>query len=151
LLSPATKEVVLETTGGPVLARLERPALRSFLAPPDTTLTPVTVSVDWPNDAKAGTTDIVHVTYRVNLGRDVTVWTRLPLPPGVELAAPVPNVVLRQGVLHIRAAVSGTTTVPLPIRFTLPGRTLIREAETVTTSEEQPRALTTSHFLDVRP
>jgi hypothetical protein len=150
-LAQATTDVELELQGGPVLARLEQPALRSFLGPPDTSIAPVAVTTDWPNDAKAGTTGVVHVSYTTALGHDVDVWTRLPLPPGVELAAPVKDVVLRQGVVHIRTTVASSATIPLPVRFTLPGRVLVREAETTTTSEEQPRALTPARPLVVKP
>ena len=150
-LGAQTTEVTLDFGGSPAVARLERPALRSFLAPPDTSVTPIRVAADWPNDARAGTTGIVHLTFTNSVGHDVVVWTRVPLPPGVTLAAPVPDVVLRQGVAHVRTTVGTTTTVALPVRFTLPGRVLVREAETNTTSEEQPRALTPARMLTVSP
>jgi hypothetical protein len=150
-LGASTTEVSLDFGGSPALARLERPALRSFLAPPDTSVTPLRVATDWPNDAHAGATGVVHLTYTSSVGHDVAVWTRLPLPPGVTLAAPVPDVVLRQGVAHVRTSVGATATIALPVRFSLPGRMLVREAETTTTSEEQPRALTPARMLTVLP
>src|SRR5690606_6462548 len=110
--------------------------LRRFLAAPDTTITPIAASIDWPNDARAGGTNVVHVSYKSSLGRNATVWTRLPLPPGVELAAPVKGVSVRQGVLHVRTTVSAAETIALPVRFALAGKMLVPEAETRTTSEE---------------
>lgn len=150
VLGQETTRVDIDVAGNAILARLERPALRSFLGTPDTTITPVAVSADWPNDAKAGSTGVVHINYKLALGRNVGVWTRLPLPPGVELAASVKDVVQRQGVVHIRTTVNGAQTISLPVRFTLPGRVLVPEAETRTTSEEQPRTLTPARTLVVR-
>lgn len=149
-LGQQTKHVEVDVAGGPVIVRFERPVLRTWSAPPDSTITPVSVSVDWPNDARAGTTNVVHVTYKSALGHTAALWTRMPLPPGVELAAPVKDVRLRQGVVHIRTSASSSETVALPIRFTLPGKTIVPEAETRTTSEEQPRALTPSRSLVVK-
>ncbi len=149
-LGKGTRSVELEVTGGPVVARLERPALRSFTAAPDQTIAPVTVAVAWPNDAVVGSTGIVHVTYTATLGRNVTVTTRMPLPPGVELAAPVDKVTLRQGVVHVALTLNAAETLTLPVRFTLPGKMMVPEAETRTTSEDQPRSLSPARALVVR-
>lgn len=150
-LGPRTTEVAVAVSGGPVLARLERPALRPFAGAPDQTIAPVAVSVTWPNDARAGTTGVVHVSYKVGLGRGAALLTRMPLPPGVELAAPVKGVTSRQGVLYLRPTVQVEETIALPVRFTLPGRVLVPEAETRTTSEDQPRTLTPARPLAVTP
>lgn len=150
-LGRGATEVTLDVAGGAVLARLERPTLRRFGPAPEGLVTPVSVSVEWPNEPRAGTTGVLHVTYKVALGRRAQVWTRLPLPPGVELAAPTPKVATRQGVLHVRAALDVEETLSIPIRFTLPGVVTVPEAETKTTSEEQPRTLTPARTLKVRP
>jgi hypothetical protein len=149
-LGPRTTELLLDVQGGAVFARLERPALRPYGTAPDASVAPVAVSVDWPNDAKAGSTGVVHLAYRTSLGRNTGVWTRMPLPPGVELAAPVRNVALRQGVLHVRTNVGVEETIPLPVRFTLPGKVLVPEAETRVVSEEHPRTLTPARALAIR-
>ncbi|MBX3231013.1 MAG: hypothetical protein KIT84_36750 [Labilithrix sp.] len=145
-----TQTVEIEVTGAPVIARLERPVLRSWLAATDNAVTPVAVAIEWPADTRAGSTGVVHVAYTGRAGHDMKVETRLPLPPGVELAGTVAGVSLRQGVLYISTTVRGNETVALPVRFTLPGLILVPEAETQTTSEEQPRTLSPARWLTVQ-
>ena len=126
--------------------------LRTFAATaPDTTVAPLTVAAEWPNEAKAGSTGVVHVTYRSALGRDATIWTKLPLPPGVELAAQTKDVSIRQGIVHVKTTAGAEHTLALPVRFTLPGKLLVREAETRAVSEEVARSLTPARTLIVRP
>jgi hypothetical protein len=93
----------------------------------------------------------VHVTYRSALGRDATIWTKLPLPPGVELAAQTKDVSIRQGIVHVKTTAGAEHTLALPVRFTLPGKLLVREAETRAVSEEVARSLTPARTLIVRP
>jgi hypothetical protein len=109
----------------------------------------VQVAIEWPPDAKANATGIVHVSYTTTMGHDVSVHTAIPLPPGVELAGPVKNAVLRQGVVHLTERLNGTETVSIPVRFSLPGTMLVPEAETRTTSEEEPRTLSPARWLTV--
>lgn len=149
-LGQSSREVQVAVTGEPLVVRLERPTLRTWSATPETTRSPMSVSVDWPNDAKTGMTGVVHVTIKNGLGRSATLFTRVPLPPGVELAATVKDVSVRQGVLHIRTTTSSTETVALPLRFTLPGLTTVPEAETRATSEELGRAVAPARALIVR-
>lgn len=148
-LAPGTTTADVFVTGGPVVVRLERPVLRRFLAAPETTITPVQVAVEWPPDAKANATGVVHVSYTATSGHEVSVHTQLPLPPGVELAGPVQNGVLRQGVVHLTTKLTQSETISIPVRFSLPGTMLVPEAETRTTSEEQPRTLSPARWLTV--
>lgn len=148
-LAAATTTVDVNVSGGPVVVRLERPVLRRYLRAPEIAVTPVQVVIDWPPDAKAGGTGVVQVSYTSTAGRDVSVQTELPLPPGVELAGTVTDVALRQGVVHLRQRVNGTASVSIPVRFGLPGTMLVPEAETRTTSEEQPRTLSPARWLSV--
>jgi hypothetical protein len=74
-LAPNTQSIDVEVTGGPVIVRLERPVLRRYQAPPDTSITPVTVAVDWPTDAKVNTTGVVHVSYTSETGRALHLHT----------------------------------------------------------------------------
>ena len=71
------------------------------------------------------------------------------VPPGVELAGPVQNGVLRQGVVHLTTKLTESETISIPVRFSLPGTMLVPEAETRTTSEEQPRTLSPARWLTV--
>lgn len=150
-LAASTTTADVAVTGGPVVVRLERPVLRKYLSAPDTSLTPVQVRIEWPPDAKARATGVVHVSYTAASGHEMSVHTQVPLPPGVELAGPVNDGVLRQGVVHLTPRVRGTLTVSIPVRFSLPGTMLVREAETRTTSEEQPRTLCPARWLTVHP
>jgi hypothetical protein len=148
-LGASTMTADVAVTGGPAIVRLERPVLRRFLSAPETAITPVQVAIEWPPDAKANATGIVHVSYTTTMGHDVSVHTAIPLPPGVELAGPVKNAVLRQGVVHLTERLNGTETVSIPVRFSLPGTMLVPEAETRTTSEEEPRTLSPARWLTV--
>lgn len=148
-LAPGTMTVDVAVTGGPVVARLERPVLRKYLSAPQTAVTPIQVTIEWPPDAKANATGVVHVSYTTTMGHDVSVHTQIPLPPGVELAGAVKNAALRQGVLHLKERLNGTETISIPVRFSLPGTMLVPEAETRTTSEEQPRTLSPARWLTV--
>lgn len=148
---PATAhDVEVAITGGPVLVRFVRPALRGFGAAPDTTVAPLTVTADWPTEATAGSAAVLHLGYKRGLGAPIAVATTVPLPPGVELAAPVAGVHLRQGVLHIEMTPGESQTLSIPIRFTLPGRFAVPPTETIGRSDEEPRMTTPAQMLVVR-
>lgn len=150
LLPPGARELDVRTEGGPVLVRFVRPALRSFGAAAELTVAPITVTTEWPTEATVGSTGVLHVTYKRGIGRPLAVATRLPLPPGVDLAEAVSNVHVRQGALHIEATPDGTTTLSIPVRFRLPGRFVIAPSETRGRSDEEPRITTPAGTLTVR-
>jgi hypothetical protein len=148
VLGAGVTAVDLDSKGAAATVRLVRPMLRPFTTP-DSSLAPVTVTTDWPNRARAGSTAVLHVGYRLGAGRPRTVETTIPLPPGVALAGPTNDVTTRQGVLRVRAHVTSNETIAIPIRFTLPGKLLVREAITTTLSEESERAVTPARVLEV--
>ena len=149
-LPPGAHDLDVRTEGGPVLVRFVRPALRGFGAPPDLAVAPLTVATEWPTEATVGSTAVLHVTYKRGIGRPLTVSTRIPLPPGVDLAEKVDDVHVRQGALHIEATPDGTQTLSIPIRFRLPGRFVIAPSETRGRSDEEPRITTPAGTLNVR-
>lgn len=150
VLGHGDQDIKLTVEGGSVVARLERFARRPWLGPPDTTPSPIEVSVLWPESPRAGTTDSVYVKYKSAVGRPVELETRVTLPAGATLAGKVEGVTLRQGFVSIRTTVTTEETVALPIRFALPGRAIAPEAETFVRSEEEARALSPAQRLIIR-
>ncbi len=171
-----TLDVQVETEGPGLIARFERPVLRSWTRPPPVQASPVSVEIVWPAEAKAGSTGTLRVMLRQDLveqtraeetvqdpkGIKSSVATmrttdisevdvRIPLPPGVTLAAPTPGVMQLQGVLAIREAVSHSgSTVEVPIRFGLAGKVTVPEAIARMTRRPIAPATAPSRSLVVR-
>jgi hypothetical protein len=151
-LDAGVTAVALAVTGSGVVARLERPALRRWTRPPDAMTSPVTVEVTWPKQARAGRTGKVQVSLRHALDRPVTADVRIPLPPGVSLAAPVRGVRQIQGTLAVRADLPDgrlPSLVEIPVRFALPGRVTVPEARARVALEELPRAVAPARPLRI--
>jgi hypothetical protein len=143
-LDPKVTSVRVEARGAGVMARFELPMLRPWWQPPDDPNAPARIDVTWPDHPKAGATGVVRVAVRHALGRPTTVDVRLPLPPGVSLAAPVANVRQVQGVLAIRAPLDASplpTTFELPVRFALAGKVTAPEARARLAFEDAPRSI----------
>ncbi|MBX3190795.1 MAG: hypothetical protein KF819_27605 [Labilithrix sp.] len=122
-------DVSIETEGPGLIARFERPVVRSWSRPPPPQESPVAIDVVWPGDAKAGTTATLRlvVSHSLEGTRDIDV--QLPLPPGASLGAATSSVAQIQGVLAIRQSVDRSRAVlEVPIRFGLAGTFTAPEA-----------------------
>ncbi|WP_438036380.1 alpha-2-macroglobulin family protein [Sorangium sp. So ce204] len=143
-LDAGATEVAVEAAGPAVVARLERPALRRWSRPPAAAASPVQVEISWPKRPRAGTTGKLAVSLRHTLGRPVEVDVRIPLPPGVSLAAPLGGVRQVNGVLAVRASLEASrlaTLVEIPVRFALAGKVTAPEAQARVAQGELPRAV----------
>ncbi len=148
------------TTGPGVLARLEVPVLRLWSRPPPAQDSPVRVEVVWPAEARAGKVGTLRLLLRQSQARTPTalVDVRIPLPPGVSLAASVGHGTTSsgtarqaQGVLAVRWPVEETqTVVELPVRFGLAGRMQVPEASARIAKESSAPAWAPASLLDVR-
>ena len=142
-LDRKAQSLQLEVRGPGVIARLERPVLRLWSMPPADTASPVHLDVVWPT-ARPGDKAALRLSVRHDLRRRATVDIRLPLPPGVSLAAPVSGVRQLQGVLAVRrdvAAASRDGVLQIPLRFTLAGRFTVPEGSARLADEHAPRAI----------
>ena len=148
-IAAKAQSLEIDAQGAGVIARLERPVLRLWSLPPDQSSSPVHVDVVWPK-ARAGTKAVLRVAARHDRQRNTVVDIRLPLPPGVSLAAPMTGVQQLQGVLAIRrtldrSALSGVFEIPL--RFALAGQVTVPEGTARLTEEHAPRAVTPARPL----
>ncbi|XXX81273.1 alpha-2-macroglobulin family protein [Sorangium sp. So ce134] len=143
-LDAGATEVAVAVAGPAVVARLERPALRRWSRPPAAAASPVQVEIAWPKRPRAGATGKLGVSLRHALGRPIEVDVRIPLPPGVSLAAPLEGVRQVNGVLALRASLEAnglSTLVEIPVRFALAGKVTAPEAQARVAQEELPRAV----------
>jgi hypothetical protein len=142
-LPEGAKALTIDAKG--LIARLERPGMRPWTLPdPADPHGPLHAEVTWPADARAGRTGLLRVVVRDEATHAATVDVRLPLPPGVTLAEPLPNVRQVQGVLVIRRALAGgplPTVVEVPIRFLLAGAVTVPEGQARYAFDAAPRAL----------
>jgi hypothetical protein len=145
--------VEVETKGAGLLARLERPVVRLWSRPPEAGESPLSLDVAWPTDARAGAGGTVSVSLRHNRGRATLADLRLPLPPGVTLAAPVTDVRQVQGVLLVRRTMDASglpVEIELPVRFGLAGQVTVPEARATVAHEEAGRAVAPARPLVIK-
>ena len=143
--------VAIETDGPGLIARLERPVLRAWTRPPPPQRSPVSVEVVWPAEARAGSTDVLRVLLRQEGDLRGEVDVRIPLPPGVTLAAPTKGAAQLQGVLAIRQVVGTSGTVlEAPVRFGLAGKVTVPEAFARMTRRSSAPATAPARSLVVR-
>jgi hypothetical protein len=138
-LDPGVTSARVEVQGAAVLARFEQPALRLWSRPPERLASPLQLETVWPAKARAGDTGRLLVNLRHGLGRGAIIDTRIPLPPGVSLAARISGVRQLQGVLAIRTSVHRSplpTLLEIPLRFSLSGRVTAPEARARLAFEE---------------
>jgi hypothetical protein len=128
-LPAGTLDVFVHAEGPGLVARFERPVLRSWTRPPPPQGSPVGFEVVWPADAAAGSTGTLRVMLRHALADGLEVDARIPLPPGVTLGAPTKGAAQVQGVLAIRERVDASgSIVEIPVRFGLAGKVTVPEA-----------------------
>jgi hypothetical protein len=145
--------VSLAVEGPGLVARLERPVIRLWSKPPPGPESPLHLDVTWPTDARAGQRGVLSVAVRHTRGRPTQVDVRLPLPPGVSLAAPVSGVRQVQGALAFRRALDASalsTQVDIPVRFALAGRMTAPEGRITVAQDEVPRAVVLARPLFVK-
>jgi hypothetical protein len=153
-LSAAAVGVRVDASSPGVVARVERPVLRSLLRPPDPTQSPLHVQVDAPGTLEARGTAVLHLGLRHDLGRSATVMVRLPLPPGVSLAEPVDGVRQVQGALYLRTTLDADPlprVFSIPLRFALAGSVLLPEATARIDDEELPAAYAPARPIVIQP
>jgi hypothetical protein len=100
--------------------------------------------ITWPTGAKAGRTGMLRVAIRQDRSQPGTVDVKIPLPPGVGLAEPLPTVRQVQGVLSLRRPVDGThlpAITEIPVRFSLAGTFTVPEARARYAFEAAPRVV----------
>ncbi len=115
-LPPGATRVSVHVDGPAVIARFERPVYRAWSTPPAGG--GVLADVRWPKGAEPGGVGTLEVDLRASYDHAVRLEARIPLPPGVSLAAPVEGVTQSSGVLSIvRDANDQTVLLQLPLRF----------------------------------
>jgi hypothetical protein len=115
----------------------------------------VKLEVIWPENAGAEKVGTLRVLARQSLGRAATVDVRIPLPPGVALAAPVGTGQTRvrqlQGVLAVSLSVDeGQSVLELPLRFGLAGHLVVPEASAHIARASYAAATAPASSVDVR-
>jgi hypothetical protein len=142
-LSAVATGVRVEVSAPGVVARIERPVLRSYRRPPDPGRTPLHVQIDGPSAPRSRGTAVLHLGLRHDLGRRATVMVRLPLPPGAALAEPVDGLRQVQGALYLRTTLDADPlprVFSIPLRFALSGAVLLPEVTARIDDEELPPA-----------
>jgi len=149
-LPSGTKELELEPDGPGVVTRIERRFLRPWSRPPSDASGPLRLSVTWP-EAKLGRTAALEIEVRHLGGGERGVDVRVPLPPGVSLAAPIAGVRQVQGSLMVRLDVD-EVAVPLtiPVRFGLRGKVTVPEANARLRWGHAPRAVAPARKLTIQ-
>jgi hypothetical protein len=153
---PATAAGVrVETSTPGVVARVERPALRSYRRPSEPGGGGVLhLEIDGPKAPIADGTSLLQLSLRHDLGRAAPVVVRIPLPPGAALAEPVANIRQVQGALYVRTTIDADPlprVIAIPLRFALPGTVTWPEAIARIDDDELPPARAPARPLVIRP
>ena len=151
-LDTDTTRAVVEVRGAPVFVRLVRPVFRPFGTPAELLATPLSLDVEWPKDAAVGKNLLLHVTLheRTYTPDKVRLRARIPLPPGVSIAAPVAGVKQLGGALLVQLDVKDNGYVDVPIRFATSGKVSTREAQILAPVLGEPRGVAPAQTLIVR-
>ena len=145
-----TLDVLLHAEGSGLVARFERPVLRSWSRPPPPQASPVALEVIWPADAMAGSTGTLRVLLSHTLSGRAEVDAKIPLPPGVTLGAATKGATQVQGVLALRETVGDRAVLEIPVRFGLAGKLTVPEATAHITRSSSPSATAPARALTVR-
>ena len=150
-LPPGTLDVAVHTEGPGLVARFERPVLRMWTRPPPPYESPVGLEVVWPADAGAGGSGTLRLMLRHVLEGSIEIDTKVPLPPGVTLGAPVTGVAQVQGVLTVRQSVHRSgSVIEIPMRFGLAGKVTVPEATARITRSSSGVATAPARHLTIR-
>jgi len=152
-LPKGTTKVVIRSSRPGLIARLERRTLRRWSRPPSQRNSPAKLDITWPSRPTVGQPARLQVSLRHDLGYPATLDARIPLPPGVSLAAPTKGVRQVQGVLAIRRELDSSAlpnVMQIPIRFELSGRVTAPEAQARLAFEQAARAVAPARRLDIR-
>jgi hypothetical protein len=153
-LPTGTTRTRIKTTGPGLIARIERKDLRLWSRPADESASPIRIEVDWPDSPHVGAGQKMRVTLRHSLSKESTLDVRIPLPPGVSLAAPMEDVTQVQGILIMRKSVDASalpTLLELPIRFTMSGRMTAPVAHARLAFEESSDATAPARPIVIQP
>ncbi|MBI5534913.1 MAG: hypothetical protein HY898_19455 [Deltaproteobacteria bacterium] len=153
-LGPGQTKLRVKTSGPGLIARLERKDLRLWSRPTDESASPIRMDIDWPDSPYVGGGQKMRVTLRHNMSRETTLDVRIPLPPGVTLAAPVEDVRQVQGVLTMRKSVDSSalpTLIEIPVRFTMSGRMTVPVGHARLAFEESGDATAPARPLVIQP
>jgi hypothetical protein len=153
-LSDAATGARVDVSAPGVVARIERPVLRSFLRPPDPGQSPLHVEIDAPAAPQAGGTAVLHVGLRHDLGRGATVMVRIPLPAGASLAEPVDGLRQVQGALYLRTTLDADPlprVYSIPLRFALAGSVMLPEITARIEDDELPPAYAPARPIVIQP
>jgi hypothetical protein len=153
-LGASVSAVRLQASSPGVIARLERPMLRSFLRPSDPTASPLALHVEAPAAPRAEGTAPLQVSLRHALGRPAPVVVRVPLPPGATLAEPIDGVRQIQGALYVRTSLDSDPlprVIAVPLRFALAGRVTLPEATARIDDDDLPPARAPARPLHIQP
>jgi hypothetical protein len=152
-LPPAATGVRVETSVPGVVARVERPALRSFRRPFDRSGGVLHLEIDGPRAPTAEGTSLLQLSLRHDLGRRAPVVVRIPLPPGATLAEPVAGIRQVQGALYVRTTIDADPlprVIAIPLRFALPGTVTWPEATARIDDDELPAVRAPARPLVIR-
>ena len=151
-LDPGTTSAAVEVRGAPVFVRLVRPVFRPFGTPAELLATPLSLEVEWPKEPAVGKNLLLHVTLREHTYSPdkVRLRARIPLPPGVTIAAPVAGVKQLGGALLVQLDIKDNGYVDVPIRFATSGKMSTREAQILAPVLGTPRGVAPAQTLIVR-
>jgi hypothetical protein len=153
-LDPDTTEVVVKTSGPPLLAQIRSPVIRSWRATPPPHASPLALTTLWPTSPQRHHPAVLKLILGHRLGHDVVVRARVPLPPGASLAEPTTGVHQVRRTLLVTAHLSGSSApaiIDVPLRFALSGRVTVPEATAHVVDEEAPIAYAPARPIDVKP
>lgn len=144
-------DVQVETEGPGLVARFERPVMRLWSRPPPPQGSPVRFDVVWPANVRAGQTAPLRIVLQQDVDQASDVDVRVPLPPGVALAAPVIGASELQGALLARRrAGRDREVIEVPLRFGLAGKVTVPEATARPARSVLPAATAPARGLVVR-
>jgi hypothetical protein len=142
-LDARATRVRIETDTPGIVARLERPVVRAWTHPPEQAGAPLRFEIVWPDHAKAGEGGMLRARVQQDLGRNVLVQLRIPLPPGVGMSEPAGEIRQTGGTIIAQVQVPPSSVpamVTIPIRFALAGNVTAPEAFAYVADAEAVRA-----------
>ncbi len=151
-LGPNELRATIEVRGAPVLATLVRPIVRPFGVPGELVPSPLSVITTWPTDAAVGKNLLLHVDLAETTWSHgpVRMRARIPLPPGVTMAAAVSGVRQIGGALVVQVDLTSKLALDVPVRFGLSGTMSTREPQAWAPVLGAPRAVGPAQTIVVK-